>query len=124
MLLGSIVVSLALVGSQAAARTSADLVPDPKPGANVDTRGTGLSLALHTPGAVYRSVGAMSDGAIEAVSLLALGLGLIGAGQALAQKRRHEHAATEDAAKPHGVAVVALESRRPGLRNVARRAAR
>lgn len=84
-LLGCIAASLALVGDQAAART---WVPGPAPSVGVQSGNSALGLALLAVNTAHRSVGTWSDGSFEAMSLLALGLVLFGAGQVLGRKPR------------------------------------
>jgi hypothetical protein len=117
MLLAAIATSLALIGDRAAARTS---VP---PAASADAGAPGFVLATNVIGALHRQVGSLSDGALEAVSLLALGVGLIAAGQLMGQKRRTRRAAAAPA-RPVGLAQPALRPQSSMATTATRGAAR
>lgn len=120
LLLAGVVLSLAMVGDPAVAGTRSSSSPDPSSGLWMNPGRSGVTLAMNTVGAMYRSIDQWSDGATEAISLLALGLGLIGAGRVLGQKRHatqsalsapETHGRADDVLKPHDIAVPSLAHR-------------
>lgn len=119
-LLGCIVFSLALVGDQAAARSWA---PAPAPGVGGHPGPSVMGLALLAVNTAHRSVGAWSDGSFEALSLLALGLGLFGAGQVLGRKPRFGSDGVREASVLEPAADGILRPHRPRLRSVGGRSA-
>lgn len=123
-LLGCIAVSLALVGDQAAARTWVQAGPGPVPGVDAQSRSTGLGLALLAVNTAHRSVGSWSDGSFEAVSLLALGLGLLGAGQVLGRTRHPGPGASRRAAGSPNAPGAVLRPHLPRLRSIGGRSGR
>ena len=127
ILLGSIAASLALAGDQAVAGARVPVDSHPQSLAAINGSGLAPALATGFETSVRRSVDSMSDGSIEVVSLLILGLCLIGAGQALTRAGRTNRGSggTDPIrARPAGLAGVATRARARDIGSHDRHAAR
>ncbi len=124
MLLGCIAVSLALVGDQAVARTWALAGSAAAPSLGAQTRDSAFGLAVLAVGTAHGSAGSWSDGSIEAVSLLVLGLGLVGAGRFLGRTRQDGLGSSRSETQIQNPREAALRPHLPRLRSISGRSAR
>jgi hypothetical protein len=125
VLLCSVAVSLVLIGDQTlAGALSETAVRAPSLTSAIQPN---FALFVGLAISVYQSAGSLSERSVEVVSLIVLGLSLLGGGRALA-RRRHmpadSRAALSGAATRPDVASVAGEAQAPTLIRVPRSATR